>query len=123
MAAVDVTDEMRRAVYDADCDRRGHVPDISQLISNDPTVFPDENTIRIRAEDPDTVPHLFCKRCGKVWLVVDPAVDYDAAEVALNDKLQPKYHRQLRKQRRKDAAAAAQAAADQAAAAQAPVTS
>lgn len=107
---MDVTDEMRRAVYAADCDQLGHLMDISQAISNNP----DEhgiNTIRVRAEDSDTVPHLLCKRCSQVWLIVDPGVDYDTAEAALNERLLPKFRRQLRKQRRQAAQDARDAAA------------
>jgi hypothetical protein len=104
--AVTVTDEMRRAVYDADCDALGHVPDISQAISSDPI----GRVTRIRSEDPDSLPHIFCRRCGKVWLILEPAVSYDAAEANLNDRLKPEFRRPPRNQLRADRAAAHEAA-------------
>lgn len=110
---MEITEEMRRAVLGAECDKLGHVPDISQAISNNPSEV-GENTIRIRAEDADSIPHISCKRCRKVWLIVeDPGDDYDTAEAALNERLLPKFRRQLRKQRRQAAQDARDAAAAQ----------
>lgn len=76
---MDVTDEMRRAVLGAECDRLGHLMDISEAISNDVDEA-GENTIRVRAGTPGREPHLFCKRCDLVWIVVaEPGHGYDAA--------------------------------------------
>lgn len=85
---VEITDEMRAAVFAAECERRGHVPDIDEAISNDPTVYPDENTIRIRADTPGLIPHIRCRRCGHVWLIIDdPGQGYDHAVAKLQARL------------------------------------
>lgn len=77
--AIDVTDELRQAVYAADCEANGHLLSIRECISNDPDL-PGLNTPAVRSEDPEKVPHLSCQRCGKVWLVIEDAGDgYDDA--------------------------------------------
>lgn len=84
---MEVTDEMRTAVLVAECERYGHVPNIDQAISNDPTVHPDELIIRVRA-DPGVVPHISCRRCGHVWLVIDdPGLGYDDAVAKMQARL------------------------------------
>lgn len=87
---MDVTEEMRAAVYTADCDRLGHIPDISQAISNDPGV----NMIRIRAEDPSMLPHISCRRCGRVWLIAEESGQgYDDAIERRNQRVKPEFVR------------------------------
>lgn len=115
---MDIPDEMRAAVLAERCERYGHVPDIAQLLGNDPTVYPGEHTVRVRAKQADTIPHIVCKACGWHWLVTADGPTYDAAEDNLNAVLAPKNRRKLRRERRRERAAAEQAAA--AAAQQAP---
>lgn len=119
---MEITDEMRAAVLAEKCERNGHVPDISQLVSNDPHVYPGEQTIRVRAKQDDTIPHVSCKSCGWVWLIGADGPSYDAAEDNLNTQLAPKNRRKARREvRREKAAAEAEQARAAAAAAQQPV--
>lgn len=85
---IEVTDEMRRAVYAADCEKDGHLLSIRECISNDPEVHPDRNTPTVRATDPERVPHLLCQRCRKVWLVIEDSGDgYDDAVRKMSERL------------------------------------
>lgn len=87
---MDVTDEMRAAVYTADCALLGHIMDISQAISNDPHNNPGTNTPTVRCEDPHKIPHMSCRRCSKVWLIIEqPGTDYVTALDNLNSQLLP----------------------------------
>lgn len=87
---MEVTPEMRAAVYEQDCRERGH------LLAYD-------NAMRLGAGEGGQVlgpdgqqAHITCRRCGKVWLIVEePGENYVAATVALDAKLQPQ-HRPVR---------------------------
>jgi hypothetical protein len=86
---VEVTPEMRRAVYEQDCRDRGHL-------------LAYENAMQLSGSGGQVIgpngqqAHIECRRCGKVWLVVEePGEDYTAATVALDAKLQPQ-HRPVR---------------------------
>lgn len=119
---MEVTEEMRAAVLAAECDRHGHLIDIDEAISADPDLGdPNEHTVTIRSREADTIPHIRCKRCPTVWLIVQGAAGYDAAEAELNDRLQPKHRRKLRRERRRERAAAERAEAERLAAEQAQV--
>lgn len=85
--AVTVTDEMRRAVYDEDCRRYGHI------ISYDNALQFDEGTDGARIAGHDgRQPHISCRRCGRVWLIVEePGNDYGSAALALDAKLLPQF--------------------------------
>ncbi len=80
---ITVTPEMRQAVYDADCVVEGHVfkiDNVLQLVNN--------TTALANAEG--LIPHLYCARCGKVWLVVEtPGNGYADAESKFNASLLP----------------------------------
>ena len=94
---VTVTDEMRKAVYEADCARFGHIADISQAISNDPHNNVGVNTPTIRCDDPHKMPHITCRRCGKVWLILEqPGDTYDHALDQLNSQLLARFKRASR---------------------------
>lgn len=79
---MEVTEEMRRAVYAADCEAQGHMWDTSRLIgqTDDPLLGDGVPATVVRAPDPDQLPHLACRRCDLVWLLMDePGHGYDAA--------------------------------------------
>lgn len=81
---MEVTPEMRAAVHAADCDAYGHMPDFGDVWSvsdvpnpNDPRGLPLQV---LRARDTSRLPHIWCQRCGAVWLVIDtPGRDYQDA--------------------------------------------
>lgn len=83
---MEITDEVRRAVLAGECQRSGHVMDISEAFSNDPNI-PGDATTNVRAHTPGKLPHLFCQRCGCVWLVLDAGHDYDDAVDRLKTRL------------------------------------
>lgn len=100
---IQVTREMRLAVYAEDCERLGHVVTLDHAVQF-------EGLVGRVAGPEDQLPHLTCMRCTKVWLVVEvPGDDYDAAEADLNTKLRPEYRvtRKERKERRERKAKAA----------------
>lgn len=77
--ALEVTDEMRKAVYEADCAAQGHIPNYNNIFLNG---SPAPGTPE------DVLPHIFCIRCRKVWLVIDePADDYESAEDAILNRM------------------------------------
>lgn len=82
--AIEVTDEMRKAVLEEMCETQGHQTGLSNMF----TTPVGTHAPHIGNDDPDLLPHVFCARCGKVWLVMeDPGEDYEAAEAALLDQL------------------------------------
>lgn len=108
---MEITEEQRAAVLAQMCAEQGHLIDIDEAISDDPDIDEHQPTINVRARDADSVPHLRCKRCPTVWLVMPGAPSYEAAEQELNDQLEPKHRRKLRRVRRQERVAAEQAAA------------
>lgn len=88
--AIEVTPEMRAAVYEADCAAYGHMWDTSNMLGSTDEVLPESvsglPTTVVRAKDGALMPHLGCQRCSKVWLVFDePGDNYeDAVARALN---------------------------------------
>lgn len=81
---MDVTPEMRQAVYDADCADKGH-----QL---DPYSGIKFNNGRQSLESTDEfkLPHIVCTRCGHVW-IIGPAdgANYEDVERLLYLQLNP----------------------------------
>lgn len=106
---MDLTPEERTVLAGLCARMGGHQFDLSELI----TPGPDGMTVDIRAHDEDSLPHVSCRRCGRVWLFVAEGETYEAAEAALN--AQAKAPRPLRAQRRADRLArqAKRAAAEQ----------
>lgn len=88
--AIEVTPEMRAAVYEADCKARGHIWDTTNMLSATDEILPESTngypTTVVRAQDATQMPHLKCSRCERVWLVMDePGNDYeDAVARAIN---------------------------------------
>lgn len=73
---MEITEEMRRAVYVADCDRLGHQFELTAM-----HIFQPESGGMRLAEGDEQLPHITCRRCPKVWLVVPvEGWDYDDAE-------------------------------------------
>ena len=66
--AVILTDEMRAAVHDEDCARLGHdiAVDNALVVADQTTMRPD-----VGSHDPTKMPYLYCRRCGRVWLVLE----------------------------------------------------
>lgn len=85
---MDVTDEMRMAVYAADCEATGHdIDNVNTLLRMSDLAGPDD----------DTLPHLTCNRCRQVWvLAADPGADYpdavakEKARVKDPDRIKPR---------------------------------
>lgn len=89
---MEITPEMRAAVYEQDCGRLGHLPSLDNALR-----FIGEGGTQIGGPVEQQA-HITCRRCGKVWLVVEePGQDYAAATVAFDAKLQPQ-HRPVRPQ-------------------------
>lgn len=79
--ANEVTDEIRQAVYEYDCARLGHEPSTAKMFRMTEGARSDRWVADIGGPDDDTMPHVFCQRCGKVWLVVsEGGSDYEDAE-------------------------------------------
>ncbi len=92
--AIEVTEEMRQAVYEADCDIKGHAFQIGDLFHSLP--IPDEQRDGVGdpfkkilgSRDDDKLPSISCSRCNKVWLVVDePGASYDDAVTKLKNRV------------------------------------
>jgi hypothetical protein len=92
--AIDVTEEMRQAVYAADCDVKGHEFQIGDLFQTVPVPAVQRDAVGVPfkkmlgSSDADRLPSISCGRCNKVWLVMDaPAASYADAEAQLAAKL------------------------------------
>lgn len=66
----ELTDEIRQAVYDDDCARRGHAINVTSAVSGNLNDTTGENVADVMGPDDDTLPHLTCWRCNRVWLVI-----------------------------------------------------
>jgi hypothetical protein len=88
---LEVTDEMRKAVYTADCAMRGHV--FSQLGS---MLVMDANERFWVGGPAGQRAHLTCQRCGSVWMLAqedgEEGADYTDAETKFAGKLQDPEH-------------------------------
>jgi len=87
---MEITEAARRAVRRDDCKRLGHTLAIDEAISNNPQES-SEGATRVRSASGHRVPHLYCRRCGEVWLIpFGSAPTYDDA-IALLHALVPLY--------------------------------
>lgn len=86
--AVELTDEIRQAAREEECERLGHDLDVSTAITGDGnTTGPPRMTVG-SSRNPDHGPHLSCRRCGRAWMVIEiGVVGYDAAEADLIGRL------------------------------------
>lgn len=82
---IEVTPELRAAVYAADCQQMGHLIDVKVGYGEQDDV----DVLTGRAGEDDELPHVYCRRCGRVWVIVadSPGVDYDQAEAQILDRL------------------------------------
>lgn len=77
--ATEVTEEMRRAVYAADCEALGHIPDANTaIVAAGPARGGGGD---VGGPDDETLPHMRCRRCGSVWLMWPERFDTYAAAV------------------------------------------
>lgn len=85
--AIDITPEVRQAVYEADCAETGHRVDPMGVFSYSKTV----QYQQIGSEDELKLPHMKCLRCGRVWIVCPlDGADYEDAERQLYSMMEPK---------------------------------
>ncbi|MGD9989318.1 hypothetical protein [Pseudonocardia sp.] len=83
--AIEVTDEMRQAVYEADCEAKGHIHVFDKMLQRT-----DGPANVVSGPDEATMPHVRCQRCPKVWLLIDdPGNDYDDAVAKLRSRGAP----------------------------------
>lgn len=89
---IQVTDEMRKAVYAADCEEKGHQPDFQNALGGSWGHY-----MTIGGPDEQTMPHVKCARCGVVWLIwptefnsYEEAVASVRAKLSAPDVLQPR---------------------------------
>lgn len=81
-APVEVTPEIRRAVLDAECVGKGHLPSLNRAFRA--TNFPTPEIGGPQGQEP----HIYCDRCGLVWLLVaEPGDGYDDAVVRFDARL------------------------------------
>jgi len=84
-----VTPNMRRAVYEEDCQINGHIYNFSDLLGGRDVGEEEVQVVDLIGHD-DKIPHIHCSRCNKVWLVVEvPGIDYDDAVAKLEKRLKP----------------------------------
>lgn len=76
-----VTAEMREAVYADDCKRTGHILDIDNAYQiSDEDNLTGNHAPDIMGNDDETFAYLTCRRCHRVWIVLeDSGKDYDEA--------------------------------------------
>lgn len=78
---IEVTDEMRQAVYEADCAAKGHMFVFDKVFQTDGGVPV------VSGPDESTLPYVRCQRCTKVWLLIDePGNDYTDAVAKLRGR-------------------------------------
>lgn len=83
--AIEVTQETRQAVHEADCAELGHALDLSSVAE---TQSVDSRGQEVIGPDNDTLPHISCHRCRWVWLIMPhPYKTYAEAEQSLKDNL------------------------------------
>ena len=84
---MELTDEIRRAVWVEQCQRLGgHDVDVADAF---PWSAATGQAVQNLAAAEEQIPNIRCRRCGRTWLVVPiEGVDYDDAERALYALLQ-----------------------------------
>lgn len=70
-APIEITPQLRQAVLDSECERRGHVLNTKNALAWD------DNNAQVIGPG-EQVPHLLCDRCARTWLVLEESgTDYD----------------------------------------------
>lgn len=83
--AIEITDEMRKAVREEECALKGHDFNLNTAFRQDETVT---SGFRSKVGGPDDkLPHLSCTRCERVWLIIEAAAPYEEAETSLLGQL------------------------------------
>lgn len=92
--AIEVTEEMRQAVYAADCDVKGHAFQIGDLFHSLPIPAEQRDGVGdpfkkiLGSRDETKLPSISCSRCNQVWLVIeDPGASYDDAMTKLKERV------------------------------------
>jgi hypothetical protein len=85
---IEVTPELRRAVYSADCKKLGHVLDVKVAYGEQE----DPDVLAGRPDGRDEIwelPYVYCRRCQRVWMILadSPADSYEDAEQAIAARL------------------------------------
>lgn len=84
---MEVTEEMRRAVYELDCADFGHLIDLRNAIG---TVSHDSAGMVVRPAAEFVLPFVTCSRCGRAWIVSPlDGWSYEDAERILYGMLRP----------------------------------
>ena len=88
---MDVTLEMRKAVYELDCTEKGHIFDTNKIFKFELANTDTHLSIpKIDITPTGELPVIRCTRCGNVWLVIPMEFGgYDQAEARLYDQLKP----------------------------------
>ncbi len=80
---LEVTDEMRKAVFAELCETQGHALSMAEALRTG-----DDNRFTVTSSDPNKLPHITCTRCGIAWVVVNEAgTSYEDAEEKLRGRL------------------------------------
>ncbi len=95
---LEVTDEMRQAVYAELCETDGHALSLQQAFVFDV----DHQNQTVGSPDETKMPNIYCTRCKRTWLVlIEPGTSYEDAEEKLRGKLKDtKDIDELRKKRK-----------------------
>lgn len=103
---IQVTPEMREAVYAEDCKINGHLIDITNMFQiSDEDSRAGRHAPDVQGPDDETFAHIFCRRCSRVWIVFEEGGrDYDQAvkhfEKALKNANQDKAVKPKRKDKK-----------------------
>lgn len=104
---IEVTEDVRRAVYEADCAAQGHLLDFNSAVGSDPDDLDPQGVPKTVLTGPEDgqLPHVRCRRCSRVWLLIDVSgANYDDAVRQVGERLRvPRSTRDevLRPRRRK----------------------
>jgi hypothetical protein len=88
--AIEITEELRQAVHEDDCEHLGHIFNLNMIFGALPGETGPISTgaAVITGPNDTTFPHLKCSRCGHVWLVIpESGKTYDDAAQNLKSKL------------------------------------
>lgn len=85
---IEITDELRAAVYADDCQSQGHMPDM--MIGYGPQ--DDVDILEGRpgpSGEKDDLPHVQCRRCKRVWIILadSPGTSYEQAEAGIERRM------------------------------------
>lgn len=95
--AIEITDEMRRAVLEQVCADQGHTIDPGPAVSSD-----NHARYSVKNADPGKLPHLRCIRCDRTWIVIDEAgTSYEDAEEKLRGRVKDPAFIDERREKRK----------------------